>query len=82
VASPAGDWLCAKTDRAGRVRVDPDLSVPGHPDIFVIGDADHAVRAGDKAFPGVAPGAKQQGNHMAKLARGAPARQHVAAAPL
>src|SRR5438552_10788348 len=38
MASPAGDWLGAQTDRAGRVRVEADLSVPGHPDVFVIGD--------------------------------------------
>ena len=38
MASPAGQWLGAETDRAGRVKVTPDLSVPGHPDIFVIGD--------------------------------------------
>ena len=38
MASPAGRWLGAETDRAGRVMVEPDLSVPGHPDIFVIGD--------------------------------------------
>ena len=39
MASPAGQWLGAETDRAGRVKVGADLSVPGHPNIFVIGDA-------------------------------------------
>ena len=39
MASPAAQWLGAQADRAGRVKVEPDLSVPGHPDIFVIGDA-------------------------------------------
>ena len=38
MASPAGQWLGAETDRAGRVKVDADLSVPGHPEVFVIGD--------------------------------------------
>ena len=44
MASPAGLWLGAETDRAGRVKVAPDLSVPGHPDIFVIGDTARARR--------------------------------------
>ena len=39
VGSPLGKWLGAETDRVGRVKVSPDLSVPGHPEIFVIGDA-------------------------------------------
>ncbi len=37
-ASPAARWLSAEADRAGRVKVEPDLSVPGHPEIFVVGD--------------------------------------------
>ena len=43
MASPAGRWLGAATDRSGRVIVNPDLSVPGHPEIFVIGDTAHVV---------------------------------------
>jgi NADH dehydrogenase len=67
MASPAGRWLGAKTDRAGRVLVGPDLSVPDHPDVFVIGDAAHAVAANGMPLPGVAPVAKQQGAYVAAL---------------
>src|SRR5262249_6484532 len=60
-ASPAGRWLGAETDRAGRVFVERDLSVPGHRDIFVVGDTAHVRGAGDRPIPGVAPAAKQAG---------------------
>ena len=43
VASPAARWLAAEHDRAGRVVVTPDLSIPGHPEIFVIGDTAAAL---------------------------------------
>jgi NADH dehydrogenase len=66
-ASPAGLWLGAATDRAGRVRVAPDLSVPGHPDIFVLGDTATLDGADGHPLPGVAPVAKQQGNYVARL---------------
>ncbi len=66
-ASPAGAWLGAETDRAGRVKVMADLSIPGHADVFVIGDAAAAVDAGGKPLPGVAPVAKQQGQYVADL---------------
>jgi NADH:quinone reductase (non-electrogenic) len=66
-ASPAGRWLGAGTDRAGRVNVAPDLSVPGHPDIFVIGDTAALNGADGKPLPGVAPVAKQQGQYVADL---------------
>ena len=66
-ASPAAEWLGAAHDWAGRVTVAPDLSVPGHPDIFVIGDAALAAGADGKPLPGVAPVAKQQGQYVAKL---------------
>jgi NADH dehydrogenase len=66
-ASPAAEWLGAACDRAGRVKVSPDLSVPGHPDIFVIGDAAAAAGRDGKPLPGVAPVAKQQGVYVAKL---------------
>jgi NADH dehydrogenase len=66
-ASPAAEWLGAEHDRAGRVKVAPDLSVPGHPDIFVIGDAALILDADGKPLPGVAPVAKQQGNYVGKL---------------
>jgi NADH:ubiquinone reductase (H+-translocating) len=67
MASPAGLWLGAETDRAGRVKVSPDLSVPGHPDIFVVGDTAAAADTAGNALPGVAPVAKQQGQYVAKL---------------
>ncbi len=66
-ASPAGRWLGAETDRAGRTQVGPDLSVPGHPNIFVIGDTARALSADGKALPGVAPVAKQQGSYVVAL---------------
>jgi NADH:ubiquinone reductase (H+-translocating) len=67
VASPAGRWLGTETDRAGRVKVAPDLSVPGHPNIFVIGDTAALNGADGKPLPGVAPVAKQQGQYVADL---------------
>ena len=67
MASPAGAWLGVETDRAGRVQVAPDLSVPGHPDIFVIGDTALALGPDGEPLPGVAPVAKQQGSHVGKL---------------
>jgi NADH dehydrogenase len=65
-ASPAAQWLGAEADRAGRVVVGPDLSVPGQPEIFVIGDV-AAVRdeAGNMA-PGIAPAAKQMGRYAGR----------------
>jgi NADH dehydrogenase len=66
-ASPAAEWLDVPCDRAGRVIVNADLSVPGHPDIFVIGDAAHALGKDGDLLPGVAPVAKQQGQYIAKL---------------
>ena len=67
MASPAGEWLRAETDRAGRVKVAPDLSVPGHPEVFVIGDTAALTDADGNPLPGVAPVAKQQGQYLAKL---------------
>lgn len=64
-ASPAAEWLEASADRAGRVRVEPDLTVPGQPDIFVIGDTAFVAGADGKPVPGVAPAAKQQGLYVA-----------------
>ena len=66
MASPAGRWLGAETDRAGRVKVRSDLSVPGHPDVFVIGDTAAATGADGTMLPGVAPVAKQQGQYVAR----------------
>jgi NADH dehydrogenase len=66
-ASPAGAWLgVVETDRAGRVKVNPDLSVPGHPEIFVIGDTASVTQDG-KPLPGVAPVAMQAGRYVAAV---------------
>jgi NADH dehydrogenase len=67
MASPAGSWLGVETDRVGRVKVDPDLSVPGHPEIFVIGDTSHCAGASGSPLPGIAPVAKQQGEYVGRL---------------
>jgi NADH:ubiquinone reductase (H+-translocating) len=65
VASPAARWLDAAHDRAGRVIVNPDLSVPGHPDVFVIGDT--AGVKDQPGIPGTAPPAKQMGAYVGRL---------------
>jgi NADH dehydrogenase, FAD-containing subunit len=57
----------AKLDRAGRVIVEPDLTIAGHPEIFVIGDMANLTPPGDKPLPGVAPVAMQQGKYVARL---------------
>ena len=67
-ASPAARWLGAEQDRAGRVEVGPDLTVPGHPEIFVIGDTALPLDADGKPLPGLAPVAKQQGAYVARAA--------------
>jgi len=64
--SPAGKWLNVATDHAGRVHVEPDLSVPQHPDIFVIGDTASLDQDG-KRLPGVAQVAMQQGRYVGTL---------------
>ncbi len=70
VASPAAHWLSAEADKAGRVKVNPDLSVPGHPDIYAIGDT-AALPPGDgKPVPNMAPAAKQMGQYVAKVVAG------------
>ncbi len=63
-ASPAADWLKADRDRAGRVKVEEDLSVPGHPAIFVIGDTAAVTDAKGNPVPGIAPAAKQMGRYV------------------
>jgi len=67
VASPAARWLGAEHDPAGRVLVRPDLSVPNHPEIFVIGDAAAARDEKGAMAPGVAPAAKQMGRYVGRL---------------
>lgn len=79
LASPAGRWLGAVTDKSGRVMVNSDLSIPGHPEVFAIGDTAHVVaRArnllGIKAkepmlMPGVAQPAIQEGHYVARVIR-------------
>lgn len=64
--SPAGKWLGVETDRAGRVRVQSDLRVPGHPNIFVVGDTASLDQDG-RALPGVAQVAMQQGRYVGKV---------------
>jgi len=68
-ASPLGRMLAekagAKTDRMGRVIVNPDLTVPGHPEIFVIGDMAHIPGKDGNPLPGLAPVATQQGRYVA-----------------
>ena len=76
-ASPLGVQLGAPCDRAGRVQVQADLSVPAHPEIFVAGDLANVQQDG-KPVPGVAPAAKQMGAHVARVIR---ARLRNEAAP-
>ena len=66
--SPAGKWLGAETDRAGRVRIQKDLRVPGNPEIFVVGDTASLDQDG-KPLGGVAQVAMQQGHYAGKLIR-------------
>lgn len=67
-ARPAATWLNASAARNGAVVVDPDCSVPGHPDVFVIGDG-ASYRQDGQPLPGLAPVAKQQGTWVARLIR-------------
>ena len=64
-ASPAAAWAGLPADNAGRVKVEPDLTAPGHPEIFVIGDTATIDAWRGKPVPGIAPAAKQQGLHVA-----------------
>jgi NADH:ubiquinone reductase (H+-translocating) len=65
-ASPAAEWLGAPTDRAGRLQVEPDLTVPGHPDIFAIGDTVAVAGPEGNPVPGIAQAAKQEGRYVAE----------------
>jgi NADH dehydrogenase FAD-containing subunit len=65
-ASPAGAWVGAETDRVGRVKVKPDLTVPDHPEIFVVGDTAYIEEEG-KPLPGVAQVAIQSGKYAARV---------------
>jgi NADH dehydrogenase len=66
-ASPVTRSLGVETDRAGRIKVRPDLSVPGYPQVFAIGDLAALTDAKGQVVPGVAQGAMQGGAHVAKL---------------
>jgi NADH dehydrogenase len=66
-ASPLGATLGVPRDRAGRVLVEPDLSVPGHPEAFVVGDMAGLVDASGKQYPGVSQVAMQQAAHAARM---------------
>ena len=70
-ASPSADWLGAEADPAGRVRVGPDLRVPGRPEIFVIGDTAVCNAWRGSPAPGLAPAAKQGGAYAARAIRAA-----------
>jgi NADH:ubiquinone reductase (H+-translocating) len=67
MASPAGHWLDARTDRVGRVEVAADLSLPDHPDIFVIADTALVLDENGKPLPGLTAVAKQQGQYVAEV---------------
>src|ERR1700754_347958 len=64
-ASRAAEWLDAPRDRAYRLQVEPDLTVPGHPDIFAVGDTTTIKGPDGNPVPGIAPAAKQQGQYVA-----------------
>ena len=69
VASPASTWLGAEADSVGRIKVGPDLSVPGFPDIFAIGDTALSTAWEGQPVPGLAPAAKQGGLYVASALR-------------
>ncbi len=66
LASPLGKALGAPTDRAGRVLVQPDLTIPGHPEVFVIGDLASITYGHGKPVPGLAPAALQEGKYVGR----------------
>jgi NADH dehydrogenase len=68
-ASSAAAWAGLPADNAGRAKVEPDLTAPGHPEIFVIGDTATIDAWHGKPVPGIAPAAKQQGMHVARTIR-------------
>lgn len=66
-AAPLTSSLGVPLDRAGRINVQPDLCVPGHPEVFALGDIASVVRPGGAPVPGVAPAAMQMGRHAARV---------------
>jgi len=69
VASPAAQWLAAGHDRSGRIQVEPDLAVPGHPGVFAIGDTARSTAWNGQPVPGLGPAAKQGGQYVARVIR-------------
>ncbi|WP_037437278.1 hypothetical protein, partial [Sinorhizobium fredii] len=67
--SPAAKWLGIEADRAGRAMVDQDLTAPGNPSAFVIGDTALVKQENGAPVPGIAPAAKQQGAYVARVIR-------------
>jgi NADH:ubiquinone reductase (H+-translocating) len=68
-ASSAANWLGAEKDRVGRVVVGPDLTLPGHPEIFCLGDTAQVLGSNGQPLPGLAPVAKQQGAYVGRVLR-------------
>jgi NADH:ubiquinone reductase (H+-translocating) len=66
-ASPAAEWLDVPADRAGRLIVSPDLTVPGYPEVFAVGDTVAVNDPDGQPVPGIAPAAKQQGRYAAEV---------------
>jgi NADH dehydrogenase len=66
-ASPLTGKLGVELDRAGRVKVNPDLSLPGHPEVFAIGDLAFLLQGNGKTVPGVSPAAMQMAQHAARI---------------
>jgi len=66
-ASPLTKKLGLELDKAGRVKVNPDLSLPGHPEVFAVGDLALVLQENGKPVPGVSPAAMQMGKHVAKI---------------
>lgn len=64
--TPASSWLGVETDRAGRIKVGPDLTIPGYPEIFVVGDGALIMQDG-RPLPGVAPVAMQSGKYAGRM---------------
>jgi NADH dehydrogenase len=79
-ATPLTKKLGVELDRAGRVKVNPDLSVPGHPEVFAIGDMALVLGADGKPVPGVSPAAMQMAGHVARIIEGELASSGNAAA--
>src|SRR6201985_1316780 len=80
-ASPAAEWRRAPSARAGRLQVLPDLTVPGHPDIFAIGDTVTIAGPDGNPVPGIAPAAKQQGRYVAQVIKARLARRNSPPVP-